>query len=175
MTVELQTQSPRISHFQILKPFLPQFNIFLHSNNKTEPIYTTLKFLSFSFFRTRNSPLMSDLKRVPLLPLNTNIPKCLDLDTNAKPEPDSSEKENPVPAPSPGSVSLKGRRPQPYAPKNPLSKGPLKSSSLQMCMKLNEEDPGLKLPDPVPHSSDIWEFSDSESAPASSWSTLPNR
>ncbi|XP_078163635.1 tubby like protein 8 isoform X2 [Carex rostrata] len=175
MTVELPTQSPRFSIFQILKPFLPQLKLFLPSNNKTEPSCTTLKFLSFSFLLTRNPPLMSDLKRVPLLPLNTNIPKCLDPGTNAKPETDSAEKENPVPKPAPGSGSLKGRKPQPYSPKNPLNKGPLKSSSLQMCMKLNEADPGLKLSDRVPHSSDIWEFSDSESAPASSWSTLPNR
>lgn len=118
---------------------------------------------------------MSDLKRVALLPVNPNIPKCLDMGTNAEPKPDSAEKENLVPAPVLGLGSLKGRKPQPYSPKNPSSKGPLKSSSLQMCMRLNEADSGLKVPNLVPHSSDIWEFSDSESAPASSWSTLPNR
>jgi tubby and related proteins len=118
---------------------------------------------------------MSDLKKVPLLPVDTNVPKCLDTDTNAKPEPDSTDKENLVPATIPGSVSLKGRKPQPYSPKNQFNRRPLKSSSLQMCMKLNEADVGIKLPEPIPHSSDIWEFSDSESAPASSWSTLPNR
>ncbi|KAJ4758144.1 hypothetical protein LUZ62_068519 [Rhynchospora pubera] len=116
---------------------------------------------------------MSHSKKVPLLPLDTNIPKCLIPGPNAKPEPDSADKENLVPAPEPG--SLKCRKPQPCSPKTPLSRGPLKPSSLQMCMKLNEPDAGLKLADPVPHSSDIWEFSDSESAPASSWSTLPNR
>ncbi|XP_057457970.1 tubby-like protein 8 [Lotus japonicus] len=48
----------------------------------------------------------------------------------------------------------------------------LKPSSLQFCMKMND-------PLDSHHSSttslNIWDFSDSEAAPASSWSTLPNK
>ncbi|KAF8064807.1 hypothetical protein N665_1166s0019 [Sinapis alba] len=56
----------------------------------------------------------------------------------------------------------------------------LKQTSLQVCMQLNSEvDQGLKTWTSVDseHSSSlkVWEFSDSEAAPASSWSTLPNR
>ncbi|CAH8381213.1 unnamed protein product [Eruca vesicaria subsp. sativa] len=56
----------------------------------------------------------------------------------------------------------------------------LKQTSLQVCMQLNSEvDQGMKTWTSVDseHSSSlkVWEFSDSEAAPASSWSTLPNR
>lgn len=57
----------------------------------------------------------------------------------------------------------------------------LKESSLQFCMQMNEPDKafGCKLWDPVDSdnsaSLNIWDYSDSEAAPASSWSTLPNR
>ncbi|GLU21948.1 hypothetical protein SLE2022_380520 [Rubroshorea leprosula] len=59
----------------------------------------------------------------------------------------------------------------------------LKPSSLQFCMQRNEPEKvfGYKLWDPVPTESDtssslnVWDFSDSEAAPASSWFTLPNR
>lgn len=57
----------------------------------------------------------------------------------------------------------------------------LKQTSLQVCMQLNgdEVDKGMKTWTSVDseHSSSlkVWEFSDSEAAPASSWSTLPNR
>ncbi|CAL1354667.1 unnamed protein product [Linum trigynum] len=60
------------------------------------------------------------------------------------------------------------------------------SSTLQMCMQMNEPDRAFKsnkmIWDASPcaqsdHSSslNIWDYSDSEAAPASSWSTLPNR
>nr|CAN62178.1 hypothetical protein VITISV_016672 [Vitis vinifera] len=58
---------------------------------------------------------------------------------------------------------------------------PLKSSSLQLCMQLNEPDStlGSKMWCPISSepftSSHVWDYSDSEAAPASSWSTLPNR
>ncbi|KAG1327508.1 putative Tubby-like protein 4 [Cocos nucifera] len=45
-------------------------------------------------------------------------------------------------------------------------------------MKLSEPDSmlgGTRPWEPLSSSSDMWEFSDAESAPASSWSTLPNR
>ncbi|GMI81972.1 tubby like protein 8 [Hibiscus trionum] len=57
----------------------------------------------------------------------------------------------------------------------------LKESSLQFCMQMNEPDKafGCKLWDPIDSensaSLNIWDYSDSEAAPASSWSTLPNR
>lgn len=57
----------------------------------------------------------------------------------------------------------------------------LKPSSLQFCMQMQEKDwaLGSKLRDPIgsenSHSVNIWDYSDSEAAPASSWSTLPNR
>ncbi|XP_004135888.1 tubby-like protein 8 isoform X2 [Cucumis sativus] len=57
----------------------------------------------------------------------------------------------------------------------------LKPSSLHLCMQMNEPDKvfASRLWDGTDseHSSSlkIWDFSDSEAAPASSWSTLPNR
>ncbi|XP_031248119.1 tubby-like protein 8 [Pistacia vera] len=61
----------------------------------------------------------------------------------------------------------------------------LKPSSLEFCMQMNEPDKafGLRLWEAndsehsTEHSSSlkIWDYSDSEAAPASSWSTLPNR
>ncbi|KAK3029355.1 hypothetical protein RJ639_037878, partial [Escallonia herrerae] len=57
----------------------------------------------------------------------------------------------------------------------------LKPSSLQLCMQINEPDLSLrsKIWDPIDsgntNSANIWDNSDSEAAPASSWSTLPNR
>ncbi|PWA62037.1 tubby like protein 8 [Artemisia annua] len=56
-----------------------------------------------------------------------------------------------------------------------------KSSSLQLCMQLNDTNPnfGLGCYEPVDSSKNdsgnIWDYSDNEAAPASSWSTLPNR
>lgn len=57
----------------------------------------------------------------------------------------------------------------------------LKPSSLHLCIKKNEPDSiiGLKVWDLVdserPNPVNVWDYSDSEAAPASSWSTLPNR
>lgn len=57
----------------------------------------------------------------------------------------------------------------------------LKPSSLQFCMQMNEPERGFgsKLWDPCESekstSLNIWDYSDSEAAPASSWSTLPNK
>lgn len=57
----------------------------------------------------------------------------------------------------------------------------LKPSSLQFCMQMNEPDflLGPKLQEPLDSDNStslkIWDYSDSEAAPASSWSTLPNR
>ncbi|KAM0957130.1 tubby-like protein 8 [Malus sylvestris] len=61
----------------------------------------------------------------------------------------------------------------------------LKPSSLQFCMQANEQEKALfggsTMQDPPSNGSDnssslnIWDYSDSEAAPASSWSTLPNK
>ncbi|KAK6123794.1 hypothetical protein DH2020_042463 [Rehmannia glutinosa] len=57
----------------------------------------------------------------------------------------------------------------------------LKPSSLQLCIKKYDPDSiiGLKIWDSVDsdksNSVNVWDYSDSESAPVSSWSTLPNR
>lgn len=58
----------------------------------------------------------------------------------------------------------------------------LKPSSLQFCMQMNEPDKAFlssKVWEPPEsensRSLNIWDYSDSEAAPASSWSTLPNR
>lgn len=58
----------------------------------------------------------------------------------------------------------------------------LRPSSLQLCIQKNEPDSkiGLKIWEhaddtETPNSANIWDYSDSEAAPASSWSTLPNR
>ncbi|CAN1121445.1 Tubby-like protein 8 [Linum perenne] len=62
----------------------------------------------------------------------------------------------------------------------------LKPSSLQLCMQMNEpdrafmpkilDDSSFFAAEPQHSSSlNIWDYSDSEAAPASSWSTLPNR
>lgn len=57
----------------------------------------------------------------------------------------------------------------------------LKPSSLEFCMQMNEPDKafGSRVWDPTESenssSLNIWDYSDSEAAPASSWSTLPNR
>uniref|UniRef100_A0A7C9AS35 Tubby C-terminal domain-containing protein n=1 Tax=Opuntia streptacantha TaxID=393608 RepID=A0A7C9AS35_OPUST len=72
--------------------------------------------------------------------------------------------------------------------KNPdgkLKDKALKSSSLQLCMKMNEPESsfgfgfGFKVWDSADTESvksvNVWDYSDSEAAPASSWSTVPNR
>ncbi|KAL6972920.1 hypothetical protein U1Q18_027094 [Sarracenia purpurea var. burkii] len=57
----------------------------------------------------------------------------------------------------------------------------LKPSSLQLCMQMSDTDLnfGSKIWDPIESenksSVNIWDYSDSEAAPASSWSTLPSR
>ncbi|KAI3766140.1 hypothetical protein L2E82_16191 [Cichorium intybus] len=68
----------------------------------------------------------------------------------------------------------------------PIAKSRLKDrawkpSSLQLCMQLDDPIPtfGLSFYEPIDsnknNSGNIWDYSDSEAAPASSWSTLPNR
>lgn len=58
----------------------------------------------------------------------------------------------------------------------------LKPSSLQFCMQINEPEKvfgGSKIWDPSESENSsslkIWDYSDSEAAPASSWTTLPNK
>ncbi|KAF6155007.1 hypothetical protein GIB67_035754 [Kingdonia uniflora] len=82
--------------------------------------------------------------------------------------------------------SLDGKSGKSASPLSGLnSKVLLKSSSLQLCVQLNESDStfGLKLLNPLETenltskgtNNNIWNYSDSESEPASSWSILPNR
>ncbi|XP_077236749.1 tubby like protein 8 isoform X2 [Tasmannia lanceolata] len=86
-------------------------------------------------------------------------------------------KENAVPT---NGVSLKGK---PFSERKfdsslPLQNRVLKPSSLQICMQKNEPDStfGSTLwGDGNSNPSNAWDYSDSEAAPASSWSTLPNR
>lgn len=58
---------------------------------------------------------------------------------------------------------------------------PLKPTSLQLCIQKHEPDSNIctkvweNLDSDNPNSGNIWDYSDSEAAPASSWSTLPNR
>lgn len=65
--------------------------------------------------------------------------------------------------------------------KSQLRENLLKPSSLHLCIKKNEPDSviGFKVWDSVdterPNSVNVWDYSDSEAAPLSSWSTLPNR
>ncbi|KAJ8452159.1 hypothetical protein Cgig2_016740 [Carnegiea gigantea] len=70
-------------------------------------------------------------------------------------------------------------------PEGKLKDRALKPSSLELCMKMNEPDSsfgfgfGFKVWDSADTESaksvNIWDYSDSEAAPASSWSTVPNR
>ncbi|PRQ50351.1 putative transcription factor TUBBY family [Rosa chinensis] len=100
---------------------------------------------------------------------------------NATPNNNSSDKEN-----------LLAKKP---LKQNQLNKsfstgcggggGALKPSSLQFCMQMSEPEKelfgGSKMWDQPSVTSDnssslkIWDYSDSEAAPASSWSTLPNK
>lgn len=70
---------------------------------------------------------------------------------------------------------------QPPVAKSRLKDRAWKPSSLQLCMQLNDPNPnfGLDFYEPINssknNSGNIWDHSDSEAAPASSWSTLPNR
>ncbi|KAH0450195.1 hypothetical protein IEQ34_020887 [Dendrobium chrysotoxum] len=75
-------------------------------------------------------------------------------------------------------VSSKGKKVPSTTEKSQQSKITLKPSSLQLCIRLNEPESFLETSkpwDPLPSSSDIWDFSDTDAAPASSWSALPNR
>ncbi|XP_073001784.1 tubby-like protein 4 [Typha latifolia] len=111
---------------------------------------------------------MTGLKRTPLLPHNSNssTPSPPHQRPNLDP---TADKENFVISVAPAgcgnghvfaSAPWKGKKLQSNLGKTNLNKVAFKSSW-----------------DPLPSSSssDVWEFSDSESAPASSWSTLPNR
>ncbi|CAA2935195.1 Tubby-like protein 8 [Olea europaea subsp. europaea] len=65
--------------------------------------------------------------------------------------------------------------------KSQMKDSTLKSSSLQSCIQKNVSDSiiGLKYWEPVDSESsnsvNMWDYSDSEAAPAAPWSTLPNR
>ncbi|KDP41939.1 hypothetical protein JCGZ_26957 [Jatropha curcas] len=93
---------------------------------------------------------------------------------------ENAERANSKPLSTDGSLPL---MPKQLSKMKSLSTGrALKPTSLQFCMQMNEPENGFKykLWDPVESeksasSLTIWDYSDSEAAPASSWSTLPNR
>ncbi|XP_057791509.1 tubby-like protein 8 [Salvia miltiorrhiza] len=65
--------------------------------------------------------------------------------------------------------------------KSQMRENLLKPSSLELCIKKHEPDSnvGLRVWESLDsgrsNSANVWDYSDSESAPVSSWSTLPNR
>ncbi|KAI3455163.1 hypothetical protein Pfo_011826 [Paulownia fortunei] len=105
----------------------------------------------------------------------------------------SDNKENAEPNVTPGKKYYDGKEnAAPDDENNPILKefssgksqmkdNLLKPSSLQLCIKKHEPDSiiGLRIWDPVDseksNSANVWDYSDSEAAPASSWSTMPNR
>lgn len=107
----------------------------------------------------------------------------------------SDDKENAGPNVKPGKMNYDGKEnaaPVPDDGNKPILKefssgksqmrdNLLKPSSLQLCIKKHEPDSivGLRPWDSVDseksNSVNVWDYSDSEAAPASSWSTLPNR
>ncbi|XP_062112901.1 tubby-like protein 8 [Humulus lupulus] len=125
----------------------------------------------------------------PLAPINDNIKQTPSISNDNKKKKQLEEagssgddKEN-VAAIVNGSTDSFG------APKNlsnmkSFSTGckAFKPSSLQFCMQMNEPEKAFGAfktwePSESEHSSSlkIWDYSDSEAAPASSWSTLPNK
>ncbi|KAK7262022.1 hypothetical protein RIF29_28350 [Crotalaria pallida] len=85
-----------------------------------------------------------------------------------------SSSSSPLPKPFPKSKSLSAES----------ERRILKPTSLQFCMQMNEPERASKLWEWDPHpfesqksgnSLNVWDLSDSEPAPASSWSTLPNK
>jgi len=131
-------------------------------------------------------------RREPLRPRSSNAPAAL-APAPARRGPASAEKENvgneeekgkgkaktAAAAAAATDEPSKTARPAPaVAPPPP----PLKPSSLQLRMKdESAEAPvlmgprGRELLPPPSSSYEAWDLSDSESAPASSWATLPNR
>ena len=96
-------------------------------------------------------------------------------------DPTNNNKENAVPINGNGNGCSSSLLPNPKhfpKPKSLSTDRILKPSSLQFCMQMNEPERafGSKLWDPLESSSlNIWDYSDSEAAPASSWPTLPNK
>ncbi|KAJ0984252.1 hypothetical protein J5N97_002608 [Dioscorea zingiberensis] len=76
---------------------------------------------------------------------------------------------------APKMTSSKAKKPNSPVFKASNTKLALRPSSLQLCMKLDDPESLLGAPRLISSSSEAWDFSDSEAAPASSWSTLPNR
>lgn len=100
---------------------------------------------------------------------------------NAAPEKSNlCDKENVVPFDWTSKVVNNNEFPS-SAPRADVKDSVLRPSSLQLCIQKNEPDSkiGLKIwehaDNETPNSGNIWDYSDSEAAPASSWSTLPNR
>ena len=135
-----------------------------------------------SGFKKSSIPLQSPYNSLYLNPLN---------DLKHTRSCSEGDKENAAPKGKENRNQENGNQPPPQPPNKQFpytkcssttTRVPLKPSSLQLCMKMNEVDStfGSKIwcpisSEPFNSSSHVWDFSDSEAAPASSWSTLPNR
>uniref|UniRef100_A0A7N0TFL7 Tubby C-terminal domain-containing protein n=1 Tax=Kalanchoe fedtschenkoi TaxID=63787 RepID=A0A7N0TFL7_KALFE len=99
--------------------------------------------------------------------LRLHLSRDLDKENTACPDNNPSkhdvQPENPAKVPANPGVST-------------FDKVALKPTSLQLCMLSTEPDSTFGA-DPIDHSgaANVWDHSDSEAAPASSWSNLPNR
>ncbi|XP_042504197.1 tubby-like protein 8 [Macadamia integrifolia] len=156
---------PRQASYNSL--YVNPLNELKHNRSSSEGVHSISS--TFGLRLCRNSSVITSDNKENLTP---NIKQGL-LDSKNKEYVVSScssdekkEGENPD-GKSPSSVGLKNRV--------------LKPSSLQLCMQLNEPDSsfGSKIWDPIESDNssrmNVWDHSDSEAAPASSWSTLPNR
>lgn len=124
-------------------------------------------------FRKPSVPLQSPYNSLYVNPLN---------DLKHTRSCSEGDKENATPRGKENGNALPPSKQFPYTKcSSTTTRVPLKPSSLQLCMQLNESDStfGSKLWSPISSepfsSSHVWDYSDSEAAPASSWSTLPNR
>ncbi|KAL0723614.1 hypothetical protein Bca4012_038213 [Brassica carinata] len=134
--------------------------------------------------RKENDLLEGNKENVETVSRSVSVKKGEDKE-NVSPENSSASVETKKQDPALKSRSMKGDSGFPADVTNFKSfstggRTALKQTSLQVCMQLNSEvDQGMKTWTSVDseHSSSlkVWEFSDSEAAPASSWSTLPNR
>ncbi|CAL5059946.1 unnamed protein product [Urochloa decumbens] len=141
-------------------------------------------------------------KREPLRPRSSNAPAAPSPATARRGPAASAEKENLGPrslgygkeekgkaaAPAPAAAAA-AEPSKPARPTPAVAPPPLKPSSLQLRMKDESAEAAVGPPPPPvlvgprgrelipPPSSnyEAWDLSDSESAPASSWATLPNR
>lgn len=108
-----------------------------------------------------------------------NVVKLSDNKENSEPNT-MKTKSDPVVDKENVDSNIIGCKPTPTS-KSRLKDRAWKPSSLQLCMQLNDPIPTFgstfyeSFDSNKNNSGNIWDYSDSEAAPASSWSTLPNR